>query len=246
MAHHTLVDHVLFALLLALPLVEWKWNWPRYLARLAGGNANARLHHYRNLIACEWILTLGLLAYWAGSGRSFLDLRLTGDNPLRLGLGFGYVALLVGALVWQRRALLARPDRRARVRKTLAHAEPLLPHTERERRIFWVVSATAGCCEEIFFRGFLTWYLSAWMGPVAAVLLASLIFGAGHVYLGVAQVPRTGFIGLIFAIVVSLTGSLWPAVLLHAAVDWNSGELGFRLLSLTSSNERSVGLRSHE
>jgi len=237
MIHHTLVDHVLFALLLAIPLVEWKWSWPRYRAKLASGKPNARLHYYRNLIAGEWIPTIGLLAYWAASGRSFLDLRLTGDTPMRLGLGLGYVLLLIAALVGQRRALLARPDRRARVRKALEHGEPLLPHTERERRMFWIVSATAGFCEEVFYRGFLTWYLSVWMGPVAAVLLASLIFGVGHVYLGIAQVPKTGFIGLIFAIVVSLTGSLWPAMLLHAAVDWNSGELGFKLLSLASNSE---------
>lgn len=246
MIHHTLIDNVLFALLLTIPVVEWKWSWPRYRARLASGTPNARLHHYRKLIAGEWIATIGLLAYWAIEGRTLADLRLAANAPLRLGLGLLYIVALIGMLVWQRRALLARPDRRARIRKTLKHVEPLIPHTERERRFFWLVSATAGFCEEIFYRGFLTWYLSVWMGPVAAVLLSSLIFGAGHVYLGIAQVPRTGFIGLIFALVVSLTGSLWPAMLLHAAVDWNSGELGFKLLSLASSNETSVGLQPHE
>lgn len=237
MIHHTIVDHLLFALLLAVPLVEWKWSWPRYLAKLASGANDARLDHYRKLIAGEWIPTIGLILYWAFAGRSLGDLRLTGDTPLRLGLGIVYVVLLIGALVWQRRALLSRPDRRARVRKALKFGEPLIPHTESERRIFWLVSATAGCCEEIFYRGFLTWYLSAWLGPVAAVLLASLIFGVGHVYLGVAQVPKTAMIGLILAIVVSLTGSLWPAMLLHAAVDWNSGEMGFKLLSSASTSE---------
>jgi membrane protease YdiL (CAAX protease family) len=237
MTHHTIVDHLFFALLLAVPLVEWKWSWPRYLAKLASGAKNARLDRYRKLIAGEWIPTIGLILYWVFAGRSLADLRLTGDTPLRLGLGIVYVVLLIGALVWQRRALLARPDRRARVRKALKFGEPLIPHTESERRLFWLVSATAGCCEEIFFRGFLTWYLSAWVGPIAAVLLASLIFGAGHVYLGIAQVPKTAMIGLILAIVVSLTGSLWPAMLLHAAVDWNSGEMGFKLLSSASTSE---------
>ncbi len=237
MTHHTIVDHVFFALLLAIPLVEWKWSWPRYLAKLASGVSNARLDRYRKLIAGEWIPTIGLILYWAFAGRSLADLRLTGDTPLRLSLGIVYVVLLIGALVWQRRALLARPDRRARVRKALKFGEPLIPHTESERRLFWLVSATAGCCEEIFFRGFLTWYLSAWVGPIAAVLLASLIFGVGHVYLGAAQVPKTAMIGLILAIVVSLTGSLWPAMLLHAAVDWNSGEMGFKLLSSASTSE---------
>ena len=227
----------MFALLLVIPLLEWKWSWPRYLAKLASGTSNARLRYYRKLIASEWIPTIGLLVYWTAVGRKFLDLQLTGDTPFRFGLGFGYVVLLIGAIVWQRRALLSRPDRRARVRKALKHGEALLPHTESERRVFWIVSATAGCCEEIFYRGFLTWYLAVWMGPVAAVLLASLIFGAGHVYLGIAQVPKTAFVGFLFAMVVNLTGSLWLAMLLHAAVDWNSGELGFKVLNLASSSE---------
>jgi uncharacterized protein len=237
MIQHTIVDHVLFLFLLVIPLVEWKWSWPRHLAKLASGASNARLTHYRKLMAGEWILTIGLLVYWAALGRKFQDLWLAGDTSLHLGLGFGYVVVLTGLLIWQRRALLARPDRRTRVRKALEYGEPLLPHTEGERRIFWIVSATAGFCEELFYRGFLTWYLSVWMGPVAAVLLASLIFGAGHVYLGAAQVPKTALIGLIFAIVVSLTGSLWPAMLLHAAVDWNSGELGFKLIRTTTRSE---------
>ncbi|WP_348264149.1 CPBP family intramembrane metalloprotease [Telmatobacter sp. DSM 110680] len=231
MTQHTAVDHIVFALLLVLPFVEWKWNWPRYLAKLAAGDTQARLNHYRKLVAGEWIPTIALLIYWAFAGRSLADLHLIGDIPLRLGLGVVYVAALIGVLVRQRRALLARPDRRARVRKALQHAEPLLPHTQPERRLFWLVSATAGCCEEIFYRGFLTWYLSIWTGPVAAVVLASLLFGIGHIYLGLSQVPKTALVGLILAVVVALTGSLWPAMILHAAVDWNSGEMAFKLLS---------------
>jgi len=235
--HHTLLDHGFFALLLLIPIVEWKWTWPRHLAKLASGDRNARIDHYSKLIAGEWILTIGLLASWAVAGRTLADLRLAGDTPVHLGLGFAYVIALIALLVIQRRALLARPDRRARIRKAIEYGIPLLPHTARERRIFWIVSATAGFCEEVFFRGFLTWYLSAWMGLAAAVLLASLIFGAGHVYLGIAQVPKTAFIGVIFAVVVALTGSLWPAMLLHAAIDWNSGELGFKLIKGNTSRE---------
>jgi len=240
MAPHAIFDHVLFAVLLLLPFTEWKWSWPRYLAKLASGAPNVRFLYYRKLIIGEWIPTICLLVYWAVSGRRWADLRLAVDTPLRLGLGLGYVVLLIGLLVWQRHALLRRPDSRARLRKALAYADPLLPHSPAERKLFVLVSATAGVCEEVIYRGFLTWYLSAWMGPVAAVLLASLLFGAGHVYLGLAQVPKTAFIGLIFAVVVALTRSLFAAMLLHAAVDWNSGELGFRLLGNRASDEESA------
>ena len=39
---HGIFDDVLFALLLAVPIIEWKWTWPRYLARLKTGVAGVR------------------------------------------------------------------------------------------------------------------------------------------------------------------------------------------------------------
>lgn len=227
---HTLSDHALFTLLLLIPLIEWKWSWPRHLARIAADPAHARIAFYRKIILGEWIPTIALLVFWAALGRPWRALQLAGDTPLRLGLGFGYVLVLIGLLLFQRRALLSRPDRRARARRALNYVEPLLPYTPNERKYFWAVSATAGICEELFFRAFLPWYLTAWMSLVWAVVMASILFGIGHVYLGLVQVPKTAIVGFLFAVVVGLTGSIWPAMLLHAAVDWNSGELAFRLL----------------
>jgi membrane protease YdiL (CAAX protease family) len=151
----------------------------------------------------------------------------------------------------QRRAILARPATVERLRKRLEFAGPLLPHTLAERRLFWAVSATAGICEETLYRGFLTWYIARWMEPLAsnptgyfsgplvvpwiAILLSSLIFGLGHIYLGVKQVPRTAVVGLVLAGLAWLSGSLWPSIILHAAIDWNSGELGFAILNSPSS-----------
>jgi membrane protease YdiL (CAAX protease family) len=51
------------------------------------------------------------------------------------------------------------------------------------------------------------------------------------VYLGVAHVPRGFFMGLVLALLAYFSGSLWPAIVLHAAIDWNSGELGYAVLS---------------
>jgi hypothetical protein len=62
---HIVFDHVLFGLLLLAPLVEWRWNWPRYLRRLAAGIPGVRLGYYRNVILGEWLPTLVLVAAWA-------------------------------------------------------------------------------------------------------------------------------------------------------------------------------------
>ncbi len=239
---HGIFDHILFALLLVLPLVEWRWTWPRYLARLATGSPGVRCRFYQTLVLSEWAPVLCLLGFWAARRRSWSRLLLAGSTPLRIGLGLGSALLLIGLLRLQRRWLLARPERIERLRPNLLYAKPLLPHTPAEYRLFRLVSITAGVCEEVLFRGFLLWYLAVWTGPVAAVILSSLLFGAGHLYLGLNQTPKAALAGLVFATLAVASGSLWPAILLHAAIDWNSGDLGFRALTAPpgAARERSA------
>jgi len=236
---HEIFDDILFAALLIFPVYEWRWGWPRYLARLASGAPGVRLRYYRNILAGEWIPALALLGFWALRDRPWSWLLLGGDRPLRLALGLALVAALVALLVAQRRAILARPETVKRVRAKLEHAEALVPHTLPERKLFRLVSLTAGVCEEIFFRGFMIWYLGIWMGPIAAVILSSILFGFGHIYMGAAQVPKTAILGLILALIALGSGSLWPVILLHAAIDWTSGELGFKILGESSKTAES-------
>ncbi len=249
-AQHGIFDDALFVLLLAIPWIEWKWTWPRYLKRLATGAPGVRAAFYSSLMIGEWVPALCLLAWWAAKTRPWSGLLLkgtatrfaTGIPPqMRLWAGLTFVALLVGIVVAQRMAVLARPEAMEQVRPKLKFAEPLLPHTAVERRLFWMVSLTAGVCEELFFRGFLIWYLMAWMGPLWAVLLSSMIFGAGHIYMGWMQAPKTAIVGLVLACIALGSASLFPAMLLHAAMDWNSGELAYRVIQ--GSGVREAGTK---
>ena len=226
----TIFDHIFFVLVLMVPLVEWRWNWPRYLRRLAAGVPGVRLRYYRNVIAGEWLPAIVLLSVWTAWKRPWSSLWLGSPSPWRLLVGFACAGAFAALLVAQRAAILKRPETHGKVRAALKYAEPLLPRTSIERRTFWMVAFTAGACEEIFYRGFLTWYLGAWMGLVPAILLSAALFGLGHIYLGPAQVPKTALVGLILSGIALLSASLGPAMLLHAALDWNSGELGFWML----------------
>ncbi|MGO8757485.1 MAG: CPBP family intramembrane glutamic endopeptidase [Terracidiphilus sp.] len=242
---HGFFDYLLFALLLAVPAIERWWTWPLYLERLKTGGPGVRAGFYRTLIVEEWIPAVCLLGWWVWKARPWSGLLLAGSpTPWKMGVapgmrlwaGLAYGSLMIVLMVMQKKALLAKPERMERARKALAYAEPLLPHTELERRLFWGVSLTAGVTEELFYRGFLVWFLMAWMGPLWAVLASSAIFGAGHIYMGWAQAPKTAVVGLVLAFVALASASLWPAILLHAAMDWNSGELGYKALGRTASS----------
>src|SRR5580658_7658793 len=143
-ALHYPVDHLVFALLLLFPIVELRWTWPRYLARLAAGVPNARLNFYRSILLEEWIATAALLAYWTGTHRTLQALLLVPASPTRFAFGMAVALALCALLVLQNKAIRARPDVMPKLRKRLAHSEPIIPHTSAERSRFHAVSITAG------------------------------------------------------------------------------------------------------
>lgn|SRR5487761_27750 len=220
-------DYVVLAVIIAATLFEWLWYWPRCVQAIRAHVPGARARSYRNLIVAEWIVTLYVLGLWAAKGRPWSALWLGPVSHLRLGLGLLFAAVIISLHFLQTRKILTQPKVIAKVREKIAYLEPLIPDTSGERRAFWLVSITAGICEEILFRGFVMRFIAAWTGLILAVILSSVLFGFGHIYLGLGHVPRTAVIGLALAIIVLASNSLWPAIIIHAAIDLNSGNLGF-------------------
>ena len=230
MANPGLLDYIALAVILMEPMF-WLGYWPRCVRAIRARVPGARARIYREMATVLWIATLYVLAVWITKGRPWDTLRLGLSGPLRSGIGFSVAAIVVALLVPQARKArkaLQRPEAAARLREQLVFADPLVPETDGERRGFWFLSLTAGICEEILFRGFLIWLITAWLGVVSAVILSSIVFGCAHIYLGFAQVPRTAIVGLVLALIVVAAGSLWPAIVIHAALDLSSGEIGFR------------------
>jgi len=108
----------------------------------------------------------------------------------------------------------------------------LLPRDRRERAAFAGLSATAGVCEELVFRGFLlTAVVIASGSPVLGLLVSSFAFGVVHAYQEPSGVARATLLGLVLAIPFVMTGSLVAPVLAHTAIDLVGGFwLGPRLL----------------
>lgn len=67
--------------------------------------------------------------------------------------------------------------------------------------------------EELIFRGYLQSALSEMMPAWAAVLVSALVFGAFHLELG--AFPLLVMVGAAFGAVYQITGTLWPAILMH-------------------------------
>jgi hypothetical protein len=233
---HVPLDHILLVTItLIWPLAEWLWFYPRFAKAIEAGMPRARARLYCSILVPEWAFTACIAALWLWRGRSWGALMLGSSTPLRLGIGFALVAPVFVLLWMQRRALSGRPDRLELVRRKLGTFEPLIPRTAGEHRNAMFVAITAGICEEFLFRGFAIWYFralfpSVWMGMIVAVVMSSLLFGLGHIYLGTRQVRVSGSAGMAAALIVLAGGSLLPTVLLHAALDMDAMDLGYRAM----------------
>lgn len=214
---------------LTLVLVADAFITRRRMKALDAERPGARLAIYRESILFLWAATVVLAAAWAISGRSFRELGV--DAPLTPPFVIGAGVALAGcmALALQVAGVRASAEARAQVARQVAivgkGVSRLLPRTQTERLTFTLVAATAGIGEEIIFRGFLIWALAHWTPIWVAALLSTALFTLGHLYQeGWPALARVALTGAIFAVLTIFSGSLLPAMLLHFAVDWSSGE----------------------
>ena len=64
----------------------------------------------------------------------------------------------------------------------------------------------------------------------AALVLSSVFFGLGHSYQGKSGAVRTGLVGLVFAILYVVSGSIWLPIIGHAVFDILQGKMILELL----------------
>jgi membrane protease YdiL (CAAX protease family) len=229
-------DHVLIAIMALVPLVEAWWYWPRVMRALADRVPGTRRRAYRNLIVLEWVWVATVVAIWVAQHRAWAVLHLGPGRLIPTALGAAFVVGYLALVLVQIRALVADQERLVRFAARQAKADPLAPRTTDDQRLFAVLTVTAGLCEEFLYRGFALWYFTSLAGPMAGFALAAMLFGLSHLYLGRMHVVRTAIFGVVFGLLVTGTGSLWLAIVLHAAMDLISGAVGRRAFRATEQH----------
>jgi CAAX protease family protein len=197
---------------------------------------------YLFTIAWEWIM----VAYiWLGTRKRGIGLRelIGGDDALDRLMKRGVpewsemkaatrrmLTVLIdigsGFALWIGTALII-----VLVAKVIGiHADPqqkigfIAPKTGRELALFLVLSATAGFCEEIIFRGYLQRQfsiLARW--AVAGIAVQAIIFGASHGYEGLQSMCLITLLGASFGVFTHFRKSLRPAMIAHFLQDSLAG-----------------------
>lgn len=223
----TLIDGAVIAVLTVWIVVDAIAS-RRRMAKLDTGEWS-RLTLYRESIVFLWGATFVVVAAWMMQGRSCAELGLGAPQTIGFGLCVAAVVAACMALAFQSAAIRTDASMREQLAREVASAgrgvARVLPRTQAERFTFMLVSLSAGIGEEIIFRGFFLWGLAHWMPIWAAALASTVLFTFAHLYQeGVAALVRVALLGIIFALLTIISGSLWPAIALHFAVDLSSGE----------------------
>jgi len=99
---------------------------------------------------------------------------------------------------------------------------------EKAGQSFWwwlALSATAGFCEEVAFRGYIVTRIQGIFprgGWALAVGISSFAFAAGHGYQGPGGLILLFLLGAMFCGLFLYTKSLWPAILAHFIQDFSA------------------------
>lgn len=226
-------DHLIFLVLVAFIPWDGRRRFQSLVAAVEAGRPNARTNAYRRVMLEEWILTATIAIGWIVLSRGAATLGLVPQMTTPAMIGYGLTILAIGVLLVQSRSIAKSEKNRQDARKVLTPLAALMPHTRSEKRLFGVVSITAGVCEEFIYRGFLFAYLAGWMPGQSTwlvVVLAGALFGLAHLYQGGSGILKTGGLGVLLGGLYWLTGSLWAPMLLHAVIDLNSGWIGWRVM----------------
>jgi hypothetical protein len=159
-------------------------------------------------------VTLGELAggRWSRAGDALLDFVVA--------LGFWLLVAVVLAAVAHGLGM-GGPGQRRELNKAI---EFLVPRTRLELALWIVLSAIAGFCEELIFRGYLQRQFAALSGQTwVGVVVSAALFGAAHGYEGAHRMLLIAVYGLMLSLLVLWRKSLRPAMMTHALHDIISG-----------------------
>jgi membrane protease YdiL (CAAX protease family) len=175
----------------------------------------SRLPLYFALIAVElvlaWFVAIGIRA------RGHTLRELLGRRWRTAFDGLGDVVLAIATAGFLR---VAGPFLYYLLGRWASNTSFLLPTTLPESIVWIAVSAAAGACEELVFRGYLQrqlWSLTQNL-PIA-LLLQAFIFGIGHIYQGWKPALVTVIYGLVFGLVAAWRRSIVPGAIAHSIVD---------------------------
>lgn len=203
--------------------------WCGFERRVTVDAAKARHALWAQWASTLWGCSALVLGLWIAEGWPLSALGLRMPTGLRLWVPLVLTVALVAAQAISAIKIARLPDK-TELRRQLGATGLVLPREASELPAFLGVSLTAGFCEELLCRGFMIWIFQPFVGWWIAAGASLAIFTLGHLYQGTSGMIKCAVLGAVMTAIVVLTHSLWPAIVLHAAIDWMGGLIGWLIL----------------
>lgn len=200
-----------------------------------------RIKFYRECILYGWIPVGIILVFVALTPLSMYDIgirRINMSNMVWLNtISLGVFLVIAIVLSYQTVKYLLSEEYRRQLAEQVKNSQQnhyektidlLIPRSVKEKKYFFLVSLTAGICEEIVWRGAMLFLLKdifPAMHIVGCVLIASAMFGLCHFYQGINGVIKTEIAGFFFMILYLVTDSVLLGIILHFMFDVSSAFL---------------------
>jgi uncharacterized protein len=189
-----------------------------------------RIRLYVSTILFQW--TLAAIVGWRAFARGLTlrELGVIGGNAPSIILLAFTGGVVIAAAHWMNVRRIAR-SKHPSAESLRAMGARLFPQSATQFVFYVLLAATAGCCEEFLFRGFVVanlfnFRLSVWM----VVLVSAVMFGLAHLYQGKGGSIGTTILGTVFALVRIAYQSLLPVIVWHIVLDTIAGIAGARYL----------------
>ena len=190
--------------------------------RIASVSGNASpLLRYVSTVTLEWLLLGSVIAGIYDRRAFFVNAFAHRERSWLESVGLGAAVYCAGfltiALIGS--ALYFTPLFHRRNEEVVL---AMLPHTGLQFLVWFLVSLTAGVCEEMIFRGYLLQQLTAWTKrPMLSIVAGGALFGCLHLYEGLAAIVPLAALGILFGLVVrQLRGDLRVVIVAHTLQDF--------------------------
>ncbi|TDF37593.1 CPBP family intramembrane metalloprotease [Alteromonadaceae bacterium M269] len=214
-------------LLLAVIVIGWPiysyLNLKKYPIESVQDDPNIRLSSYNKTMIELWSLAIAIILLWFWVNRPFEALgfqhELNTETVITwviTALGISFNALLLYQVHVNKEA---KEKVAAQLNKVGEMTKLLMPKTNQEYRRSMLVAVTAGITEEIIFRGYLIWTLSLYVPTLVAGLLSVAVFIFLHRYQDKAGLVQVSIFAVVTTIMVLVSQSLWPVIILHIGID---------------------------
>jgi len=233
------VSHtILFAAMIILMVVVYPLSGKRQykiLKSCGGDDLNAKVLWYKASLIWSWFPAIIIIVITALSGGDLKELgfRLPSQDHF-INSRWLYAASLIASALYLLYNLYCYASLRFSSKIRAHHRERLpnqirllLPVTTQEKRLWALLSFSAGVTEEILYRGYLFFaimLLFPSVSPYIIIVIASVLFGIGHLYQG-RELIKPMLAGLLLSFIYLFSGSLYIVIALHILQDLVAGEI---------------------